>query len=277
MKIGCVLMQRNEVNALEPWLLYHAHLFGMQNLCVIDHGSTHPKVHNTLSWYEQDGLKVVRLPAEADYRRKGDFVTEQLQAPDAQGGYDFLLPLDCDEFLALRRDAGGFTCGRAEIFACLESYRGRTETLEVKQNLINVLGHPGRFWAFDYQKVFFTGGNLGIVDHGSHTDVSGRGNGLLETPLVYLHFHHKSWAEHVKAGKEKLRPFVDVDNPEALKGFQGIGWHLLVQMNAGEEAYKEIMKVTPGPPDVDGLLELFEKLGIDPLFFERPVPEFGVV
>ena len=272
MRVGCVLMQKNEVNALEPWLLYHAHLFGMENLCVIDHGSTHIKVRTTLDWYEQDGLKVVRLPAEADYQRKGEFVTGQLRALDAQGGYDFLLPLDCDEFLVLKRDNGRFTCDRGAILNCLESYAGRPEILEVKQNLLNILGHPGGFWVFPYQKVFFSAGHVGVVDHGSHTDVSGRGTASLETPLAYLHFHHRSWEEQVKAGKEKLRPFVDVDNPEALAAFRGPGWHLLVHINAGETAYQDLMKGGPGLLEVEGLLELFNKLGIDPLFFERPVP-----
>ncbi|MBU6398042.1 MAG: glycosyltransferase family 2 protein [Rhodospirillales bacterium] len=265
-------MQKNEVNALEPWLLYHAHLFGMENLCVIDHGSTHPKVLNTLAWYEHEGLQVVRLPAAADYQRKGEFVTEQLQAMATRGGYDFLLPIDCDEFLALRREEGGFTCVREEILACLRAYVGRAETLEIKQNLLNILGHPGRFWVFPYQKVFFPAAHVGVVDHGSHTDVSGRGNGLLETPLVYLHFHHKSWTEQVKAGTEKLRPFVNVDDPAAMEAFKGIGWHLLVHMNAGEEVYNGMMNAPPGQPEVSGLLELFDKLGIDPLFFEQTVP-----
>lgn len=39
MLTACVMMQRNEVNALEPWTKYHAVLFGLENLYVIDHGS----------------------------------------------------------------------------------------------------------------------------------------------------------------------------------------------------------------------------------------------
>lgn len=33
------------------------------------------------------------------------------------------------------------------------------------------------------------------------------------------------------------------------------------------------MKAAPGKPEVDGLLELFAALNIDPLFFQKPVPE----
>lgn len=272
MRVGCVLMQRNEVNALEPWILYHASLFGIENLCIIDHGSTHPKVVNTLNWYKADGVRIIRLPPEADYRHKGDFVTAQLQEMEASGGYDFLFPIDCDEFLALRREDGSFTCARIEILDCLQSYQGQPEIFQIKQNLVNILGQPGLFLPLPYQKVFFSADHLGVVDHGSHTDVSGRNAASIETPLVYLHFHHKPWAQQVSAGKEKLRAFVDVNDPDALAAFRGPGWHLLLHMNEGEEAYHRVMaEALPWLVSVDGLLDLFEKLSIDPLFFERSI------
>ncbi|WP_298216450.1 glycosyltransferase family 2 protein [Acidocella sp.] len=271
MRVGCVVMQRNEVNALEPWLLYHAHLFGLENLCVIDHGSADSRVVNTLDWYEGEGLSVLRLPAGADYTRKGEFVTERLREMERRGGYDFLLPLDCDEFLALRRAAGDYTCRREEILAALAIFQGRPEILEVKENLLNILGLPGRFLPLPYQKVFFTAGHLGAVDHGSHTDISGRGAASLATPFVYMHFHHKPWAEQIKASQEKLRPFVDITDARALAAFRGPGWHLLLHINEGEAAYHAVMtEAAKYQVGVDGLMECFAALGIDPLFFEKP-------
>lgn len=263
-------MQRNEVNALEPWILYHASLFGIKNLCVIDHGSTHPKVVNTLDWYEAEGVRVIRLPPNTDYRAKGDLVTAQLREMEAYNAYDFLFPIDCDEFLALRRGDGSFTCVREEVLDYLQTYLGRPEVFQIKQNLVNILGQPGLFLPLPYQKVFFSSGHLGIVDHGSHMDVSGRDVSSIETNLIYLHFHHKPWAQQVNAGKEKLRAFVDVNNPEALAAFRGPGWHLLSHINEGEEAYHRIMtEAIPWLVSVNGLLQLFEKLGVNPLFFEQ--------
>lgn len=265
-------MQRNEVNALEPWILYHASLFGMENLCIIDHGSTHPHVLNTLSWYEPEGVRVIRLPPNADYRAKGDFVTAQMQEMAARNIYDFLLPIDCDEFFALRRGDGNFTCSHEEVFDCLQPYKGRSEVFEIKQNLVNILGQPGLFLPLPYQKVFFSADHVGIVDHGSHTDTSGRCAESIETPFVYLHFHHKPWVQQINASKEKLRAFVNVEDPDALAAFHGPGWHLLSHMNEGEEAYLRIMaEAVPYLVNVDGLLQLFEKLGISPLFFEQSV------
>ena len=38
-KVACVMMQKDEAILLEPWLTYHGHLFGLENLFVIDDGS----------------------------------------------------------------------------------------------------------------------------------------------------------------------------------------------------------------------------------------------
>ena len=40
MRVACVMMQRNEINALEPWLRYHSYLFGIENLYEL------PKTHH---------------------------------------------------------------------------------------------------------------------------------------------------------------------------------------------------------------------------------------
>ena len=35
-KVACFMMQKNEQTLLEPWLIYHGHLFGFENLYVWD-------------------------------------------------------------------------------------------------------------------------------------------------------------------------------------------------------------------------------------------------
>jgi hypothetical protein len=269
MRVCCVMMQRNEANALEPWLRYHGYLFGFENLVVIDHGSEHPAVIATLTAYQAKGVQVVRLPATADYRRKGEFVSQTMRFLDALGHYDILLPLDCDEFLVLRGESRQYLCAQDAVLDYLATLRGRETILEIKENLINVLAAPGKFWPFPYQKVFFAGGQCGVVDHGSHQDVSGRGRAAEETRLAYLHFHHRPYAQQVKASLEKLRPFVDVEDQAALEAFRGPGWHLVPHILRGEAPYAGMMKPGPGAVEVTGLLALFRELGIDPLFTER--------
>lgn len=84
-------MQRNEDVCLDPWLIWHGHLFGYENLFVVDHGSDHPAVLECLLRAEARGTHVVRLPAAADYRLKGDFVTQVLRYAD-DGAHEFSHP-----------------------------------------------------------------------------------------------------------------------------------------------------------------------------------------
>jgi len=262
------MMQRNEVNHLEPWLRYHAHLFGIENLCVIDHGSETPVIIAMLEAYQKRGLQVRRLPATADYRRKGEFVSEVMLTLDAFKLYDILIPLDCDEFVVLRNETGQYLCGRDAILDYLATLKGRDTILEVKENLLNILGAPGTFIPLPYQKVFFAGGHCGVVDHGSHKDESGRGRAAEATRLVYLHFHHRPYARQVEASLAKLRPYVNVYDREALERFRGPGWHLVQHIFGGKTAYQTMMNHGERV-EVIGLLALFRGLDIDPLFTEQ--------
>ena len=200
---------------------------------------------------------------------RGSLSAQTLRFLDALGLYDILLPLDCDEFLVLRGESREYLCAQDAVLGYLATLRGRETILEVKENLINVLAAPGKFWPFPYQKVFFAGGQCGVVDHGSHQDISGRGRAAEETRLAYVHFHHRAYAQQVKASLEKLRPFVDVEDRAALAAFRGPGWHLVSHILRGEAPYTGMMKPGPGAVEVTGLLALFRELGIDPLFTER--------
>jgi hypothetical protein len=269
MRVACVMMQRNEEDCLEPWLRYHGYLFGYYNLFVLDHGSTIPAVLQTLERYRRLGVHVSALPADADYRLKGEYVSAALRQADATGFYDILLPLDCDEFVVMRDEAGRPTCARDEVLAYLESLVGEEAILEVKENFLNTLGHPSVFFALPYQKVFFTRGGCGNVDHGSHQGNSPRSTQAKATRLVYLHFHHKPYAKLQALSREKLVPYVDVDNGDAVANFRGTGWHLVLNLRRTEQEYMSIM--VPGGLSIEfpEIVAMFEMLGIDPRFCER--------
>lgn len=261
------MMQRNEINNLEPWIRYHGYLFGINNLCVIDHGSTDKAVIDVLSTYQDMGMQIRHLSAEADFKFKGKYITETLSTLDAFGLYDFFIPLDCDEFVSLKTENGRYTCCKNMIMSYIQKLRNKTCVLEVKENLINFLGQPGKFLNLPYQKIFFTAKNCGVVDDGSHRETSGLVRGSEVTRLAYIHFHLRPYALQIEASLQKLRPYVDVKDLKALKSYTGPGWHLIPHILEGEEKYLEIMKYEP-PVEVDGLLELFKKLGINPLFTE---------
>jgi hypothetical protein len=268
MRVACVVMQRNETECLEPWLRYHGYLFGYKNLFVIDHGSELPAVRQVLARYERFGVHVDRLPARADYRRKGEFVSAALRRADATGLYDILLPLDCDEFVVMRDEAGAPCCRRAALLDYLQLLAGESAMLTVNENFLNTLGHPGLFFALPYPKIFFTRGGCGTVDHGSHTGTSPRTDRTRRTRLVYVHFHHKRYETQRAMAREKLLPFVDVDDPVALAAFRGVGWHLVGHLLKTEMEYRSIMRREPVSIAFPAFIELLRALAIDPLFCE---------
>jgi hypothetical protein len=113
--VACVMMQRDENELLEPWLVYHGYLFGYENLSVIDHGSVSPKVRDVLERYERLGVYVDRSHTDTiAYSRKAEIMGARLRELDGLRKFDFLFPLDCDEFVA-RRSESGFTCNREAI------------------------------------------------------------------------------------------------------------------------------------------------------------------
>jgi hypothetical protein len=263
------MMQRNEDDCLEPWLRFHGYLFGYYNLFVLDHGSTSAAVLQTLERYRRLGVHVSALPPGADYRLKGEYVGAVLRQADATGFYDILVPLDCDEFMVMRDAAGRPACARDELLAYLESLAATDAMLEVKENFLNTLGHPSVFFALPYQKVFFTRGGCGTVDHGSHHGTSPRSTEVKPTRVVYIHYHHKPYAKLTALSREKLAPYVDVDDRDALTAFRGTGWHLLQNLFRTEEEYMSVM--VPGGLSIDfpEIVTLFEAIGIDPRFSER--------
>lgn len=92
-KVFC--MQKDEEDILEEWILYHASLFGLSNLYVVDNHSK-PASKSILTKYQQRGLNVSEQP---DYRHKGDYLFQLIK--EQQDQCDWAIPLDVDEFIAV--------------------------------------------------------------------------------------------------------------------------------------------------------------------------------
>jgi hypothetical protein len=263
LRVACVMMQRNEDRCLAPWITYHTHLFGIENLFVIDHGSDDPGVKATLARLASAGGKVVPLPATADFRQKGSFISAALARVDAMRCHDLLLPLDCDEFVMIRDENGAPNCTREVILNYLASLRGIESPLLVAENFLNTQHNPEGFWPQPYRKVFFTGGHAGAVDGGAHHCTSTAMPEVI-TRVAYAHYHHKPYAVQLKMSREKLRAYVDVEDRAALAAYRGIGWHLVAHVLKTEAEYSAGM--TEGSLRIPALAALFTSLGINPRF-----------
>jgi len=259
-------MQKNEAHCLEPWVRYHGYLFGFENIFIIDHHSNSPKVVDLLQKYKNYGLNIIYLPEDAKFQDKGLIVASEIHRIEELKKVDFVFPIDCDEFLFLKSDSHVETCSREKIYEYLcklDSFHG---ILEIKENYLHILGSPGYFWPQSYQKVFFAGGNCLALDHGFHTGVARMSVESCQTSLAYAHFHFKPYHIDRKLSQEKLRPWVDVNDIDALRAFNGPGFHLKSHLLETEIEYYSKFSVDKSAIYFKELVDLFNLIGIDPNF-----------
>lgn len=266
MRIACVNMQKNEDHCLEPWVKYHGYLFGFENLFLIDHASTSKATCDYLRKIKAASVSIKYLGKDANYQNKGEFVAAEIRRIDEMAHFDFVFPIDCDEFLFLRDEDGTPVCSRSKIIKYLEQFREFAGRLEIKENFLHILGKSGYFWSQPYQKVFFAGGQCESLDHGSHMGVARGGDRSIVTRLAYAHFHFKPYEIDRELSREKLRPWVDVDDPAAVRAFEGPGAHLRNHLLASREEYYSGFKVDANAIYFDDMMRLFSLLDIDPNF-----------
>jgi hypothetical protein len=240
-RVACTVMLKDEVTLTEPFLRYHAALFGAENLYVFDNGTSEPDVLKVLGDFERKGGHVDHSFTTAeDFRRKGDIVGGLVKRLDADGNYDLYILLDCDEFVALRTD-DGYTVEPDAIHRYLDSLVGGHRIIKVDTNLSNIPGSPGTFQVAEYSKTIWPRGVMGVTDHGYHSGWSRNGStDVVACNIVYIHFHYRPFDEVVRFARQKLSaevPPEDLEDTERLRNFKGRGWHLVAYVLGDEENY----------------------------------------
>jgi len=236
-RVACVMMQKDETVLLKPWLAYHGHLFGLENLHVIDNGSSHPEVVETLCHYAAMGVQIDYAHATRDdYLNKGDIVGAAIRALDAAGRYDFFFPTDCDEFIIKQVD-GGYSCDRETIHAYLDTLRDEPRTLRMRHQLDNHPLLPDCYVHAGSSKTFFAADCFGWTDHGHHCDGSRKADGSRFTQLLHAHFHHMPFARLLRTARQRWIGTVDIDDREKLVGYQGASAHLARYLLMTPEEY----------------------------------------
>jgi hypothetical protein len=270
-RIKCIMMQRDETQLLEPWLRYHGHLFGYQNLVVLDHGSRDPEVVALLHRYAAAGVAVERLAGTPEeYLRKGEYTARAIRRLDETEAYDFALPMDCDEFLTLF-DHDTLSSCRAAIHAAFDALVGERRALRVEMAFANAVGDPGWFSTGVIGKGFLPANSVSEIDHGCHQPRSRLAEGVRETAFCYWHFHNKPFPVLLDHARRKLEKRVDHRDPEALRRYSGDGEHLVPYFFMTPAQYAAMS---------DDLVRLFAphfvrvaaSLGIDEKLFGQPVP-----
>lgn len=277
MRIFAITMQRNEDHCLEPWIRHHGYLFGFENICVLDHASSSPRTRAILSKYSALGIRIIQLPSDAKFDDKGHIVFEQFKRMQSERQANFIFPIDCDELLFLKQENGSLTASREEIYAYISQFQGFNGRLFIRENYLRILGHPGYFWPQLYEKVFFdTEACLGF-DHGFHIGRPKDENQSIDTRFIYAHFHFKPYEINKKLSIDKLRPYVDVNDINALKSHDGPGFHLKSHVISTKEEYEAGFCLNDSSVFCKDINNHLLMIGIDPRFSDFETQDIDLI
>lgn len=236
-KAAVVMVVKNEDDLIEPWLFFHGHLFGLDNLYVFDNGSTSPRTLAILDRYSELGVQVdySRRTLE-DYKSRSLWLGACFRNLGEQG-YDFILPLDCDEFFALRDTDRVIQCDKDVILRELEKLAGRHAVFQAFHSYPNLIGKPGVYLGWPQKKHFFSQRSFNTTDHGFH-NVTGSEDATFEkTEFGYIHFHYKPFEIMVAHSKEKLAMDFDVSDRSKIPADNRLGQFL----HMAPEKYKDFV------------------------------------
>ncbi len=237
--VRVVMMQRDEGTALARWITHYAWLFGFENLTILDNGSVDPQTLSILDTVEKQGVTVRRdLNQPHDFHRKGGHLTRIIQGWDGLYNYDFALPVDCDELLAVFTE-DGLSLDKTAIHEAFDALKGTDCALRIDTSLFNVPGRPGWYAPIrHFHKGFVAAKTISICDDGQHEPRSAVRDEFKSTVFTYLHNHHLPYTDWRERLKNKVSGLVDVNDDAALRAY-------LTQPHAEGAHAVEALLVTP--------------------------------
>jgi hypothetical protein len=241
LNIKIVMMQKNEVDLIYPWVAYHGTRFGFENLYIVDNGSDN-EARARLDHVESFGVNVsFEHRSRDDYVNKGRIVSDIIKVLDREDPADFYFPLDCDEFLGVDLGVGGYSFQVNEIEESLIAYRESTTSLTIAAYLDN---HPALHGYFrksaNQRKSFFAKSTCVALDRGfnnAKTKVSGAPK---KTPIVYVHYHFKPFNLLQAHARQRLEAFLDNFSEAALRQYiedRRTGFHSARHLLIDEKTY----------------------------------------
>ena len=220
--VAVVMMQRDEDRMLDPWLRYHAHVFGAGNLHVLDNGSSLPGVRERLERAAAEGVRIVTDYAGPEHAaNRGVLIGGLLRELEAEG-FDFLMPLECNAFVAHQAPDGRVGCGPDTVLGHLNAdHKDDPRLLLIRGAYLNVPGQPGFYFFKNQRRCFFARGSVGGLDAGLHRGASRRSPEEVLTALVHVHYRFPPYTLLDDAARAALDALRDTAAAEGLKGFKG--------------------------------------------------------
>lgn len=262
MKVACIMMQKNEDELFGPWVEYHSKLFGYENIYIFDNGSSSENLKSLFEKYKNLGVNIFfdkNLPK--DFENKGGVIGELISKLETGCQYDFYIPLDCDEFLAVLNEKGHIIASRSDIFSELQCHIGTEDVLLARYQYFNSPLKKGDFFKRKDRKCFFYKNTFKSMDVGFHWGKSLKSNGEHRTNIIQLHFHNKPFEMLKKHANEKLKSRVINFDRETLIKYKGAGSHLVKYLLIDELEYlNEFIAIDMSV--LDKIVDFFNSNGI---------------
>lgn len=240
-----IMMQKNEGPFLARWLAHYSFIFGTHNLIILDNGSTDSYTLSLLNEAEYRGAIIERnFTRPEDFQHKGRHFTTLISALDQDSDYDFALPVDCDELLAVFTPSG-LSVEKEKILAEFDKLKGQRSGFSITPSLFNVPGQPGWFSPNRHFPKGFVPSRCGaVIDDGQHFPASMEVEGQIPTKFTYLHFHNRPYEEMQAYCRAKLSLELDDVTDEAkLREHERLarpGGHMVRSLLLDEAGYQKI-------------------------------------
>lgn len=236
MKIACVMMQKNERELLPLWISFYSYLFPSNDLYIFDNGSTDIDVINSLHEAQKKGINVnYNHNSPKDFENKGEIIGGKIK--EIENLYDFIFPLDCDEFIGCKTHNGDISFIIDDIENELSRHLETKETLLFDSQGFNSIISKKHFLFRKDRKCFFRKGTFLSLDVGFHWGITKFCDGEHRTNLIQLHFHNKPYEIAKEHAREKLKLRVSSFEPAEIKKYNGPGVHMVKYFTMKKEDY----------------------------------------
>ncbi len=237
-RVGVFLMQKDEHDLFPAFIRYYGESFGYNHIHVFDNGSS-PTMDAALDHAKFLGVSVnTYYNTPHHFEKKGEIIGQEIN--NNYCNYDVFLPLDCDEFIALKKSNNLYTCDVNELlnfFGSLEPGAYRTAE-RIRNNLTDL----ERYFIYNgTPKIFLVKKPVLGLDVGLH--VCTEPKKVVDTTLCHFEMHNKPFEILQQHARNKMKLRVDVNDMGALEQYTGKGMHLIrfLQKNA-EAAYISSMQ-----------------------------------
>src|ERR1700728_428448 len=247
MRLCLILMQKNEGKLLSAWIGYHARISSHEDITIVDNGSTDPETLEVLGRAEKQGIVINRnFPSKSDFENKHKIMFAEIQAAQRTKNFNFIFPLDADEFLVAIGDDGTVIPDSESLNAELQKYVADKSHFRMAGSFYNNPTEPGTYFFYKEDAVFFSSDAIREVDLGYHRGSTESRSPPVETKIAVVHFQYKRLELAKAYAVEKLKNRVEDFGIERMRSYGGMGSHMAKYFYYSNEEYRnQFLKSVP--------------------------------